>query len=78
MKVKEEREKPGLQVSIKKAAIMASGPVTSWQIEGEAVETVTVAASTLMLFLAITHPPGRRAAPCTGVWFPLPSLRGAG
>ena len=47
MKVKEEREKPGLQVSIKKLPSMASGPTTSWQIEGGAV---TVAAATLMLF----------------------------
>ena len=41
MKVKEERGKPGLKLSIKKATIMASGPVTSWQIDGEKVETVT-------------------------------------
>ena len=41
MKVKEEREKPALKLSIKKATIMTSGPVVSWQIEGERVETVT-------------------------------------
>ena len=41
MKVKEERGKPGLKLCIKKATIMASGPVTSWQIDGEKVETVT-------------------------------------
>ena len=41
MKVKEESEKAGLKLSIKKTKIMASGPVTSWQIDGETVETVT-------------------------------------
>ena len=41
MKVKEESEKPGLKLSIQKTNIMASGPITSWQIDGEKVETVT-------------------------------------
>ena len=41
MKVKEENEKAGLKLSIQKTKIMASGPITSWQIEGEKVETVT-------------------------------------
>ena len=41
MKVKEESEKAGLKLSIKKTKIMASGPITSWQIDGETVETVT-------------------------------------
>ena len=41
MKVKEESEKVGLKLSIKKTKIMASGPITSWQIDGETVETVT-------------------------------------
>ena len=41
MKVKEECEKYGLKVNIQKTKIMASGPMTSWQIEGEKVETVT-------------------------------------
>ena len=41
MKVKEESEKVGLKLSIQKTKIMASGPITSWQIEGETVETVT-------------------------------------
>ena len=41
MKVKEESEKAGLKVSFRKTKIMASGPITSWQIEGENVETVT-------------------------------------
>ena len=41
MKVKEESEKVGLKLSIKKTKIMASGPITSWQIDGETVETVS-------------------------------------
>ena len=41
MKVKEESEKAGLKLTIQKAKIMASGPFTSWQINGETVETVT-------------------------------------
>ena len=41
MKVKEESEKAGLQFNIQKTKIMASGPITSWQIDGETVETVT-------------------------------------
>ena len=41
MKVKEESEKVGLKVSIQKTKIMASSPITSWQIDGETVETVT-------------------------------------
>ena len=41
MKVKEESEKAGLNLNIQKAKIMASGPIISWQIEGETVETVT-------------------------------------
>ena len=41
MKVKEESEKTGLKLNIQKKKIMASGPITSWQIDGEKVETVT-------------------------------------
>ena len=41
MKVKEEGEKAGLKLNIQKTKIMASSPITSWQIEGEKVETVT-------------------------------------
>ena len=41
MKVKEEREKVGLKLNSQKIKIMASGPITSWQIDGETVETVT-------------------------------------
>ena len=41
MRVKEEREKPGLKVSSQKTKILASIPITSWQIDGETMETVT-------------------------------------
>ena len=41
MKVKEEGEKVGLKLNIQKTKIMASGPMTSWQIDGETMETVT-------------------------------------
>ena len=41
MKLKEESEKAGLKFSIQKIKIMASGPITSWQIDGETMETVT-------------------------------------
>ena len=41
MKVKEESEKAGLKLSIRKMKIMESGPITSWQIDGETVETVS-------------------------------------
>ena len=41
MKVKEESEKVGLKLNIQKTKIMASGPITSWQIDGERMETVT-------------------------------------
>ena len=48
MKVKEESEKVGLKLNIQKMKIMASGPITSWQIDGETVETV----SDFIFFLA--------------------------
>ena len=41
MKVKEKSEKVGLKLNIQKTKIMASGPITSWQIDGETMETVT-------------------------------------
>ena len=41
MKVKEESEKAGLKLNIQKTKIMASNPITSWQIDGETMETVT-------------------------------------
>ena len=42
MKVKEEREKVGLKLDIQKTKIMASGPITSWEIDGETMEMVTL------------------------------------
>ena len=42
MKVKEEREKLGLKLNIQKIKIMASGPITSWEIDGETVETMAI------------------------------------
>ena len=42
MKVREESEKVGLKLNIQKTKIIASGPITSWQIDGETMETVTV------------------------------------
>ena len=42
MRVKEESERVGLKLNIKKTKIMASGPITSWQTEGEKVEVVTI------------------------------------
>ena len=41
MKVKEDSDKVGLKLNIQKTKIMASGPITSWQIDGETMETVT-------------------------------------
>ena len=41
MKVKEESEKVGLELNVQKTKIVASGPITSWEIEGETVETVS-------------------------------------
>ena len=41
MKVKEESEKVGIKLNLQKTKIMASGPITSWQIDGETMETVT-------------------------------------
>ena len=41
MKVEEESEKVGLKLNIQKTRLMASGPITSWQIDGETMETVT-------------------------------------
>ena len=51
MKVKEESEKVGLKLNIQKTKIMASGPITSWQIDGEKMETVT---DTIFLVSKIT------------------------
>ena len=54
MKVKEESEKVGLKLNIQKTKIMASDPITSWEIDGETVETVRdlIVSLTSMLFLA--------------------------
>ena len=49
MKVQEESEKAGLKLSIQKTEIMASGPITSWQIDGEMVETETILGGSKML-----------------------------
>ena len=54
MKVKEESEKVGLKLNIQKTKIMASGPITSWQIDGETVETVTGAPKSLQMVTAAT------------------------
>ena len=51
MKVKEESEKVGLKLNIQKTKIMASGPITSWEIDGEAVET----SFTEILFTSFTE-----------------------
>ena len=47
--MKEESENVGLKLNIQKTKIMASGPITSWQIDGETVETVTLIKQTLIL-----------------------------
>ena len=52
MKVKEESEKAGLKFSIQKTKIMASGPITSWHIDGETVETVADNKSVNFTFLS--------------------------
>ena len=57
MKVKEESEKVGLKINIQKTKIMASGPITSWEIDGETVETVSAfifggAAKSLQMVIA--------------------------
>ena len=51
MKVKEERERAGLKVNIQKTKIMASCPITSWQIDGETVETVFILLTQDFIFL---------------------------
>ena len=50
MKVKEESEKIGLKLNIQKTKIMPSGPVTSWQIDGETMETVTYIGNSVRLY----------------------------
>ena len=52
MKMKEESEKVGLKLNIQKTKIVASGPITSWQIDGEIVETVFWAPKSLQMVIA--------------------------
>ena len=54
MKVKEESEKVGLKLNIQKMKIMAQGPITSWQIDGETVETVETVADVIFAGSQIT------------------------
>ena len=54
MKVKEENEKVGLKLNIQKTKIMASGPITSWEIDGKTVETVETVAGFIFLGSKIT------------------------
>ena len=54
MKVKEESEKVGLKLNIQKTKIMASGPITSWEVDGETVETVETVADFIFLGSKIT------------------------
>ena len=61
MKVKEENDKVGLTLNIQKTKIMASGPITSWQIDGETVERVGDFIS-LFIFLTPKSPPVVSAA----------------
>ena len=56
IKVKEESEKVGLKLNIQKTKIMASGPITSWQIVGETMETVKEYFSGQSLFQLMLHP----------------------
>ena len=53
MKVKEESEKVGIKLNIQKTKIMASGPITSWEIDGETVETVWAPKSLQMVIAAM-------------------------
>ena len=56
MKVKEDSEKVGLKLNIQKTKIMASGPITSWEIDGETVETV----SDFIIFIFFLSPNSRQ------------------
>ena len=60
MKVKEESEKAGLKLNIQKTKIMASGPITSWQIDGEAMETATDLGSKITADSDFSHEIKRR------------------
>ena len=54
MKVKEESEKVGLKLNTQKTKIMASGPITSWQIDGETVKTLFLGASKSLQMVTVT------------------------
>ena len=54
MKMKEESEKVGLKLNIQKTKIMASGPITSWEVDGETVETVSTVSDFIFLGSKIT------------------------
>ena len=56
MKVKEESEKTGLKLNIQEMKIMASGPITSWQIDGETMETVTDLIFLAFFIVQLSHP----------------------
>ena len=65
MKVKEESEKVGLKLNIQKTKIMASGPITSWEIDGETVETVSdfiLGGSKITVYSDCSHKIKRRLA----------------
>ena len=67
MKVKEESEKPGLKLNIQKTKIMASGPITSWQIDGETRKTET---DFLFLGFKIRSEERRVGKECRSRWSP--------
>ena len=66
MKVKEESEKAGLKLNIQKTKILASGPITSWQIDGETVETVTDYFLELQKSLQMVTPAMKLKDACSG------------
>ena len=65
MKVKEESEKVGLKLNIQKTKIMASGPITSWEIDGETVETVSVETVLVAALLTIARTWNQPKCPST-------------
>ena len=73
MKVKEENENIGLKLNIQKTKIMASSPITSWQIDGETVETVAdyFFAGGLRPLVELCVEPAGLCGRCTGVAVPL-------
>ena len=68
MKVKEESEKVGLKLNIQKSKIMASGPITSWEIDGETVETLSdfILGATKSLQIVIAAMKSKDAYPLKG------------